>query len=263
LRRFRVAVGALIALSITAAAAIAADEAEPPPYLAAANEPDATRFLPTFPAKGSKAKTEDQFVFDSWRKKQKDPRWQQAIVDADWHTTAVLDGFSCALGVKLGPANAPKLVALLERMQSDLQVASSNSKEFFHRDRPFVGTKKATCVSRDTVGKSYSYPSGHSSLGWSFALILSELVPDHASQIMARGRAYGESRAVCGMHWESDVEAGRYVGAAVVAALHSDATFRADLDAVRAEVAAVRGGAGVSDGAACQALDASDRTRPW
>jgi acid phosphatase (class A) len=244
------------------AVAAIADE-EPPPYLSAANEPDATRFAPAYPVKGSKAKAEDQFVFDSWRKKQKDPRWQQAIVDADWHTTVVLDGFSCALGVKLGPANTPKLVALLERMQSDLQVASSNAKTFFHRDRPFVGTKKATCVSRDTVGKSYSYPSGHSSLGWSFALILSELAPDRASQIMARGRAYGESRAVCGMHWESDVEAGRYVGAAVVAALHSDAAFRADLDAVRAEVAAARSGASVSDGAACQALNASDLKRPW
>ena len=131
------------------------------------------------------------------------------------------------------------------------------------RKRPFVGTHKITCVPRDTVGDSYSYPSGHSTLGWTFALILSELAPDRSSALMAHGRAFGESRAVCGMHWESDVEDGRYVGAAVVAALHSDPAFRADMDAVRTEVAAARSTPVPNDTPACQVENASDLKRPW
>lgn len=258
----------LAVLAVTAAfaavtvAALAADEPRPQPYLGAADEADATKFLPAFPVKGSKAKAEDQYVFDHWRKLSKDPRWAQAVADADYHTLAILDGFSCAVGVKLDATNAPKLVALFDRADEDLQIASSNSKKFFHRDRPFVGTKKLTCVPRETVGNSYSYPSGHSALGWTFALILSELAPDRASQIMARGRAFGESRAVCGMHWESDVEAGRYFGAAVVATLHSNAQFRADMDAARAEVAAARAAAATT-GATCEAHNAADLVRPW
>lgn len=246
-----------------AAGALAADEPRPQPYLSATDEPDATKFLPAFPAKGTKAKAEDRYVFEHWRKLAKDPRWTQAIADADYHTAAILDGFSCAIGVKLDAANAPKLVALLDRADVDLGAASSNAKKFFHRDRPFVGTRKPTCVSRDTVGNSYSYPSGHSALGWTFALILSELAPDRGSEIMARGRAYGESRAVCGMHWESDVEAGRYVGAAVVATLHSNAQFRVDLDAARAEVAAARTTADVATDATCEARNAADLASPW
>ena len=45
-------------------------------------------------------------------------------------------------------------------------------------------------------------------MGWAWALILSELAPDRADAILARGLAYGESRAVCGVHYASDVEAG-------------------------------------------------------
>jgi len=263
--RFRLATLAFAALAATTVVGFAADQPapRPEPYLAATDEPDATRFLPAVPAKGSKAKAEDQFVFDSWRKKSGDPRWTQAVTDADWHTTAVLEGFTCALGVKLDGTNAPKLIALIERAQEDLQIASGNSKKFFHRDRPFVGTKKITCVDRSTVGNSYSYPSGHSALGWMTALIVSELAPDRAGWVMARGRAYGESRAVCGMHWESDVEAGRYVGAAVVAALHSSAQFRADMDAARAEVTAARTTAGATDSATCQMRNEADLKRPW
>jgi acid phosphatase (class A) len=258
----RLTLSAAIAVAVLALVpGLAADG--PQPYLAPSDTPDAAKFLPDFPAKSSKAKAEDQYVFDLWRKKQADPRWSEAIADADWHTTAVLAGFTCALGVKLDQTNAPKLIALIERAQEDLANASGNAKKFFHRDRPFVGTTKATCVGRETVGNSYAYPSGHSALGWMTALLLTELAPERAGELMARGRAYGESRAVCGMHWESDVETGRYVGAAVIAALHSSAAFRADMETARAEVAAARTTAGATDSPTCQMANNGDEKRPW
>jgi acid phosphatase (class A) len=85
-----------------------------------------------------------------------------------------------------------------------------------------------------------SYPSGHTSIGWAWALILSEVSPSHTDAILARGRSYGESRLVCNVHWQSDVVQGRFMGASVVARLHANADFRADLDAARAEVTALR-----------------------
>ena len=59
-------------------------------------------------------------------------------------------------------------------------------------------------------------------------------------EILGRGRAFGESRIVCNHHWYSDVVWGRFMGAATVARLHADPTFRADLEAAKAEVAAIR-----------------------
>jgi acid phosphatase (class A) len=70
------------------------------------------------------------------------------------------------------------------------------------------------------------------------ALILTELVPERSSAILARGRAFGESRVACGVHWLSDVQAGTLNGAAILAALHSSAEFRADLQQARHEIAA-------------------------
>jgi PAP2 superfamily len=93
---------------------------------------------------------------------------------------------------------------------------------------------------RAALEKDPSYPSGHTAIGWGFALILTEVSPDRADDLLARGRAFGESRIVVNHHWYSDVVWGRAMGAATVARLHADATFRADIDAAREEVAAIR-----------------------
>ena len=82
--------------------------------------------------------------------------------------------------------------------------------------------------------------------------------------ILIRGRAFGESRAVCGMHTASAVEAGRTTGAAVVAAEHGSAEFRADVEAARQEIAAQRAAhASAPDPAACQAEAALTARTPY
>jgi 2'-5' RNA ligase superfamily len=58
--------------------------------------------------------------------------------------------------------------------------------------------------------------------------------------ILDRGRSFGESRIVSNHHWYSDVVWGRFMGAATLARLQAYPTFRADLDAGKAEVAAIR-----------------------
>ena len=93
---------------------------------------------------------------------------------------------------------------------------------------------------RERLTKDGSYPSGHTAVGWAWALILTEIVPERSGPLLARGMAYGQSRVICNVHWQSDVDEGRIIGAAVVARLHTDPAFRADLDAAKAELDAVR-----------------------
>lgn len=83
-----------------------------------------------------------------------------------------------------------------------------------------------------------SYPSGHAAIGWAWGLVLAELAPERAPALLARGRAFGESRAVCGLHHPSDVAAGRDIAAGVVARLHADPVFRADMERARSAMAA-------------------------
>ncbi len=85
-----------------------------------------------------------------------------------------------------------------------------------------------------------SYPSGHSAIGWGWALVLTQVAPDRANEVLARGRAFANSRVICNVHWLSDTEEGRTMASAVVAKLQSDATFQTDLAAAKAEVAAAR-----------------------
>ena len=69
---------------------------------------------------------------------------------------------------------------------------------------------------------------------------MSEIAPQRANHIFLRGRAFAESRLVCNVHWQSDVLAGRFLGAGIVARLHADPRFREDLVAATAEIAAAR-----------------------
>ena len=113
------------------------------------------------------------------------------------------------------------------------------------KKRPFQQNNEPIAVSemKSALETDPSYPSGHSAIGWGFALILSEIAPDRDGELIARGRAYTESRLVANHHWYSDVVWGRFMGSATVARLHADPTFLADLDAAKEEYAAIRAAA--------------------
>ncbi|EGN0484120.1 phosphatase PAP2 family protein, partial [Escherichia coli] len=82
-----------------------------------------------------------------------------------------------------------------------------------------------------------SYPSGHTSIGWATALVLSEINPARQDTILKRGYELGDSRVICGYHWQSDVDAARIVGSAIVATLHSNPVFQAQLQKAKDEFA--------------------------
>jgi acid phosphatase (class A) len=127
---------------------------------------------------------------------------------------------------------------LLRRTLTDAGLAPYAAKNAYQRERPFMVNGEPTCTPDDeeALRKDGSYPSGHTAIGWGWALILSELSPDRAEPILARGRAFGESRNVCNVHWHSDVVAGRLAGAAAVARLHANDEFLAALAAARADI---------------------------
>jgi len=142
----------------------------------------------------------------------------------------------------------------MRRVVSDAGYSTSKAKKRYARPRPFVVNKQPTCSPdfEKVMSTDGSYPSGHSTAGWAWALVLSELAPDRADAVLARGRAYGQSRVVCNVHWESDVIEGRTMAAAVVAKLHADPAFRADMEAAKGELAAVRA-KGLKPGRDCKA----------
>ncbi|MFZ4607772.1 MAG: acid phosphatase [Caulobacter sp.] len=180
----------------------------------------------------------DRAIFLSSRALQGGPRWGMAINDLS--ETRILGDLSCAVGVQLRARDLPALRGLLLKMAPDVSRAVSRPKRAWDRPRPYLVDEGPICT-KPTAGlaRSPDYPSGHATWGWSVGLVMAELVPDRASAILARSRAFGESRLVCGVHNASSVAAGRTNAEALVAVLHGSPAFRADLDDARRELETV------------------------
>lgn len=220
----------------------ARSEARVSGFLKPADIPDSLSLLPPPPGKGSPGFAADEEAYRVTRAYRGTPRWNLAVKDADLNFPAAPEAFSCAVDVPITEAVTPRLYDLMRRSLVDSAGATFAAKDRYRRVRPFVANKGSTCTPEyePELMKNGSYPSGHSSIGWTWALILTELVPGRENAILSRGYAFGENRVVCGVHWQSDVAAGRVVASGLVARLHADPAFRNAMAAAGAEITAAR-----------------------
>ncbi|RJF91219.1 acid phosphatase [Sphingomonas cavernae] len=238
----------VIALSIVAVAAAGASAEQPAQrpagsmlgkgYLTPGPMPDSIVLSPAPPAPGSAAEARDVEAAKAALPLRGSARWALATTDADLFSPKSTIPLSCAAGVDISPQTTPKLERLLRKTTADLGLSTAAIKKAHQRPRPFMVNGEPTCTPdwEPMLRKDGSYPSGHSAIGYGWGLILAELVPDRAAKIVARGRAFGDSRRICNVHWLSDIEEGRIAAAATVARLHSDPAFQKDLKAARAEL---------------------------
>jgi acid phosphatase (class A) len=224
--------------AVIAAGALAADppKAKLHGYLAA-DDIDGEAVIGPPPALESIRGQADRATYLDTRKQAGSPRWVQAIKDDDLWNGGAVERYSCALGERLGPATTPITYRILQRVELDVRTVGTPPKDHYNRTRPLIGNDLPVCVPReDWMKTNASYPSGHAMTGWAWGLILGELEPGKLGALMQAGRTIGESRIICGVHYRSDVEAGRQLGASLVARLHADPEFLTDLAAARAEL---------------------------
>lgn len=221
-------------------------------FLTAETRPDAVATIPPAPKEGDTRNTLDWEIFRKTRALEGGDRWKLAQADDSYRPEYLLSAFSCAAGVSLTPQNAPTLATILSRTTVDAGLAAEAAKQLYQRTRPFMHNEGNVCIARSAgLDASFDYPSGHASLGWMAGLVVAQLVPDHASSILARGRAFGESRVVCGLHNMSAIEAGRTNAAGVYAALQGSPEFTSAMVTARQEIAAARASGAAPDPAVC------------
>ena len=185
------------------------------------------------------------FLYDKaryeWGKSLRDTeRGEQAFQDARVSGQDLPNAFAEAFGVAITPEGTPEIYRLIVGMREDAgDLATREAKQYYNRVRPFKYFNEMTCnpEQQEELSTNGSYPSGHSSLGWATALILAELNPDRQDEILKRGYEMGESRVICGYHFQSDVDAGRITGSGAVARLHADPNFSKQLDKAKKEFA--------------------------
>lgn len=229
-----------------------ASAARPVGYLTAATMPNAIATIPPAPKEGETRNTLDWEIFRKTRALEGSDRWKLAQADDGYRPSDLLKDFSCAVGVQLTPENSPSLATILARTTVDAGMAAEAAKQLYRRTRPFMHNPGNICIARTPgLEASFDYPSGHGSLGWIAGLVVAQLAPEKASEALARGRAFGESRVVCGLHNMSAIEASRTNAAGVFAAVQASPDYREALAKAKAELAAARASGVAPEAAWC------------
>jgi acid phosphatase (class A) len=219
------------------------------PYFELNQLPKLINIMPAPPAFDS-----PEFSYDvvryGWGKKQRlDPdRVAQAIADAEWDDhTKLYSLWQEAFGLQISEANTPEIWKLLETSLATTDPMRKETKEFYHRQRPFERYNDAMPSHEEAALQGEgSYPSGHSLRGWGISLLLAQIAPERAEPIFKRGWDYCNSRVIVGAHWQSDVDNSRTAASVGFCALQGSEEFIAQMKKAQNEYKEKTGQTGIS-----------------
>lgn len=207
-------------------------------YFTTAEMPDMMVFMPGPPDSSSVAFANDVNRFFWGKEMRKDPeRAAQALRDAVYGLETILTEFEEAFGMKVTKDDTPEIYKVLREGTATCDSICTLPKTRYGRMRPFIRFNEHTLAPEleEELNPRKSFPSGHTLLGWSSALLMMEINPDRANEILARGYRYGENRVVVGAHWQSDTDAARLAASAAYARLHTSERFLEQMKKAREE----------------------------
>lgn len=199
--------------------------------------PAGAEFLPLPPKPGEDAFSYDKLRYEWGKSMRNTERGKQAKEDAIHTLEYFSDIYSEPFGLRISKENTPEIYALLERLLATTRLCNQKSKSRLMRIRPFVQFNEPTPVPEDEerLSTNSSYPSGHTTMGWAIALVLSAINPARQNEILKRGFEYGESRVIVGFHYQSDVNDARIITSALVNRLYTKNDFTTQLQKARDE----------------------------
>jgi acid phosphatase (class A) len=191
-----------------------------------------SKILTAPPKPGSRAERRD-LAISLWYQKRRTPA--MIALARDDQDRSVFR-FGSIFGAVFTEGRLPKSAAFFASVLSDERTVGAEAKKFWSRPRPFVtSTLIHPCVDEPPTN---SYPSNHATTGMLYAQILVRMLPGERARIFARAAQYAKNRVICGVHYESDIEAGERAGAIEAQAMFMNSAFRRDFDAARAEIRA-------------------------
>ncbi|MCR4809836.1 MAG: phosphatase PAP2 family protein [Prevotella sp.] len=189
-----------------------------------------------------------EFYYDvmqyMWGKEQRHDAERVAIArrDAKEELEYLFAEFNVPFGLDISKTETPQIWKLLETSLVTTKQMRLAPKAFYNRRRPFVRFHEHLLTwqaeeNEEEMALEGSYPSDHADRGWSTALLLSEIAPNRADTLLARGYMYGDSRLIVGAHWQSDVDASRLGASIGYMRLQTSADFREQMKLAKAEYA--------------------------
>ena len=225
----------------------AGDEKNGHAYFTKAELPNLANILPAPPAFESARFVADQSQY-LWGKLMRldEARCAQAQRDAVYSMETIIAEFSGIFGLEITKEDTPEIYTILQDVCASCDSIHTDAKVFFNRMRPYTYYNEGTIVPEKEEKHRYegSYPSGHTVLGWTAALLLADIntSPKAMEALLARGYEFGQSRVIAGYHWQSDVDAGRMAGSVLYQMIRNHERFIEQLAKARAEFAEKTGG---------------------
>ncbi len=157
---------------------------------------------------------------------------ERAIADAEeniWRFADVVNN------PKFTKENLPKFSAFFDRVVETEAAVVDPAKDVWKRTRPHL-------LYPDLVkpvvplSKSGSYPSGHTTVGTMMGVVLANMLPEKKDAIMGRAWEFGWNRVIGGIHYPTDIEAGRISGIAISQTIMQHDDYKAEFEAAKAEL---------------------------
>ncbi|PST18400.1 phosphatase PAP2 family protein [Mesorhizobium plurifarium] len=189
---------------------------------------DSTRYLPP-PPEGLLADDDMDLVL-RWQERRTPEMAEASLADSEQSVFRWAD----VLGPEWKEENFPIAKQFFHQVYKTESNLNKQGKEKWNRARPGALNDAVEAVSEF---KNYgAYPSGHAAFSHFTAIVLAQMIPEKGEEIMQRGRDLGFSRVIGGVHFPSDVEAGRILGAICAVMVRDNPAFLADFAEARAEV---------------------------
>ena len=208
----------------------------PEPYVVNNLDEDFYSFVQAPPALTSGEFAYDFFHYQHGRElRELDGVSEQALFDEAAQLYEVYDNE--VIDIELNRESTPEIILLCERAVSDASKANTTVKKKYQRIRPFATFHDPSLKPEtdEEEAKTFSYPSGHSSRGYIFALALCTVIPDKTPEIMVRAQDYAYNRVICGHHWKSDTDASLLLASAMFANIVCTEAYQAQLKKAREE----------------------------
>jgi acid phosphatase (class A) len=150
-----------------------------------------------------------------------------AIEDAKGAVARFIEG----AGISIDTKSFEACEDFFRKRRKEEIAAVEAAKNAFCRLRPFKTQGNSLHpVQGAKPEDSFSYPSGHAAWGAAIGLLLARMMPERRADLYRRINGYAHSRMLAGVHFRSDVEAGKLIGAALVNALNEAPGFDGDFE---------------------------------
>ena len=117
------------------------------------------------------------------------------------------------------------------RLDYDAGEAVSVMKNKFLRPRPFIAYKEVRPCIKKSGG--YSYPSGHASYSRIFAGVLGDIIPSRKDEFIKRADEIAMDRVLGGVHYPTDIAAGKVFGDEFHARLLKSPAYLQDIEKIK------------------------------